>query len=64
MPDGSAAVFADLNSDAVMDLIYWPLTKFNGEDSFEGNDALIRSDSVRYKIYQGAKNINSLDLRP
>jgi hypothetical protein len=24
----------------------------------------IRSDSVRYKIYHGAKNINSLDLRP
>lgn len=64
MPDGSAAAFLDVNNDTIADLIYWPLTKFNGEDIFEGNDALIRSDSVRYKLYKGTRNINSLDLRP
>jgi hypothetical protein len=64
IPDGAAALFSDVNGDNVTDLIYWPLTKYSGDDAFEGNDALIRSDSVRYKLYEGVRNINSLDLRP
>jgi hypothetical protein len=63
IPDGAAALFSDVNGDNVTDLIYWPLTRYTGDDAFEGNDALIKSDSVRYKLYEGVRNINSLDLR-
>lgn len=62
IPDGSAALLDDLNGDTVADLVYWPLTGYNGSDEFEGNDALIKSNSVRYKFYKGLRNFNSNDL--
>jgi hypothetical protein len=63
IPDGTAPLLVDLTGDKITDLLYWPLTGFTGPDSLNGNDAIIKSTSVKYKLYKGLRNINSTDIR-
>ncbi len=62
-PNGTAPMYVDLTGDNIRDLVYWPLTGYTGDDSFNGIDAVIKSTSVKYKLYKGLRNINSADIR-
>jgi hypothetical protein len=62
-PNGTATLLVDVNGDKVTDLIYWPLTGFSGPDSVNGNDAVIKSNSVKYKLYKGLRHFNNNDMQ-
>lgn len=62
-PDGTAPLLTDLTGDNIPDLVYWPLTGFKGPDSVNGNDAVIKTTSVKYKLYKALRNLNNTDLR-
>ena len=62
-PNGTAPMYVDLTGDNIKDLLYWPLTGYTGDDSSNGIDAVIKSTSVKYKLYKGLRNINSSDMR-
>lgn len=63
IPNGAAALIIDITGDTLPDLVYWPLNGYTGADMFQGHHALIRSDSVKYKLYKGIRNFYSSDLR-
>jgi hypothetical protein len=62
-PNGTATLLVDVTADNVADLIYWPLTGFSGPDSVNGNDAVIKSNSVKYKLYKGLRHFNNNDMQ-
>ena len=62
-PDGTAPVIVDVDGDGINEILYYPLTGYTGDDSFNGNDAVIKSDSVKYKLYKGLRHFNLNDTK-
>jgi len=63
--NGVSYVYEDLNNDNIKDLLYFPLTGYNGHDTDHG--ALqyghpIKENSVTYHVYFGKRKIKSTDM--
>ena len=64
-PNGSSYVYEDFNGDGIKDLLYFPLTGYEGSDNDHGSlphGHLIQSNSVKYHLYLGKRKLKSSDL--
>ncbi len=48
----STMIYTDIDGDGNRDLLYWPLTKLNGNPT-----------NVRYQLYKGQRNISAFDMK-
>jgi hypothetical protein len=63
--NGVSYVYEDLNNDNIKDLLYFPLTGYNGHDTDNGallHGHPIKQNSVTYQVYLGKRKIKSSDM--
>lgn len=63
--NGVTYIYEDMNGDGIRDLLYYPLTGYNGHDTDHGvlaHGHLIQSNSVTYHLYIGKRKIKSSDM--